>query len=165
MAYIPTPLGRPTKYNKKMAKKICDVIATHTEGLKTVCKMYSWMPAHVQINKWRRKYPEFRTLFAQAKLEQAELLAEDCLDIADNTDLDSILKENKDGEEYEVANNEWINRSRLRVDTRKWLAAKLLPKLYGDAKRVEDLEGQNDLLRQELRTIRSELDAKNQKEF
>lgn len=159
------PGGRPTKYNKKMAKKICNLIATHSEGLKKLSTMYDWMPTESMINKWRVKYSEFRVQYAQAKLLQAELLAESCLDIADDYDRDTIVKTNKDGEEYEVANNEWINRSRLRVDTRKWLAAKLLPKLYGDAKRVEDLEGQNDLLRQELRTIRAELDAKHQKEF
>lgn len=158
-------MARPTKYNQKLVKKICEVVSTHPEGLKKLCGMFEWMPAEAQINKWRIKYPEFRVLYAQAKLIQAELLAEDCLDIADDTRLDTITKTNKDGEEYEVANNEWINRSRLRVDTRKWLAAKLLPKLYGDAKRVEDLEGQNDMLRQELRTIRAELDAKHQKEF
>lgn len=31
-----------------------------------------------------------------------------------------------------VADNEHINRSRLRIDTRKWIAAKLAPKIYGD---------------------------------
>ena len=31
-----------------------------------------------------------------------------------------------------MANNEHIQRSRLRVDARKWIAAKLLPKRYGD---------------------------------
>ena len=36
------------------------------------------------------------------------------------------------GEGVEVPNQEVINRSRLRVDTRKWLASKVIPKIYGD---------------------------------
>ena len=38
-----------------------------------------------------------------------------------------------------VANSEWINRSRLRVDTRKWLAGKLCPRLYGDNVLAQEL--------------------------
>lgn len=159
------PIGRPTKYNEKLSLRICELIATNTDGLKRLCAMHDWMPAHIQINKWRWKYTEFRAQYMQAKMAQAELMAEECVEIADNTLLDTITKTNKDGEHYEVANHEWINRSRLRVDTRKWIAAKLAPKIYGDEKKVQDLEGQNDSLRQELRTLREELDAKSQKEF
>jgi hypothetical protein len=36
------------------------------------------------------------------------------------------------GYEKEVVNNEVVNRSKLRVDTRKWLMAKMKPKVYGD---------------------------------
>ena len=165
MAKKPRPVGRPTKYNEKLALRICELVATNTAGLHTLCADNDWMPADAQIKKWRWKYPEFRALYAQAKAAQAELLAEECIDIADYTLLDTITKTNKDGDDYEVANHEWINRSRLRVDTRKWFASKLAPKIYGDAKAVEDLTGQNDILRQELRTLRAELDAKSQKEF
>ncbi len=123
------------------------------------------MPKHVTINEWRWKIPGFSTLYAQAKVAQADLLAEECVDIADDMSRDSLTKSNREGEEYEVANTEWINRSRLRVDTRKWLASKLIPKIYGDAKRVEELEGQNDVLKAELRELREELDAKHKKDY
>jgi hypothetical protein len=33
---------------------------------------------------------------------------------------------------YNVENKEWTNRSRLRIDARKWVASKLKPKVYGD---------------------------------
>ena len=55
-------------------------------------------------------------------------MAEEMLLISDDISRDTIL--NKKGEE--VCNSEYINRSRLRVDTRKWLCAKLMPKVYGE---------------------------------
>jgi hypothetical protein len=55
------------------------------------------------------------------------------LDIADDTSLDT--RKGKDGDEQ--PNTEWITRSRLRVETRKWMAGKLRPKVYGDKIDVE----------------------------
>lgn len=162
---VKTVIGRPSIYSDELAERICDLVATNSSGLKKLCSENDWMPRHVTINQWRWKKPGFSTQYAQAKVAQADLLAEECIEIADETSRDSILKSNREGEEYEVANSEWINRSRLRVDTRKWLASKLIPKVYGDAKRVEDLEGQNSALRSELTSIREELNAKHKKEY
>jgi len=118
--------GRPTDYNAEIAALICERVATSTLGLRLLCEQ-SDMPSKFTVNLWRYKHTEFSTLYAQAKLVQADLLAEECLDIADDDSRDT--KVNFDGEE--VCNTEFIARSRLRIDTRKWLAAKLLPKQYG----------------------------------
>lgn len=119
--------GRPTDYNEAIAALICDRVATSTLGLNKLCTMYDDMPSKFTVNLWRYKHPEFSSLYAQAKLVQADLLAEECLDIADDSTDDTII--NSDG--FDVCNTEWINRCRLRIDTRKWLASKLLPKQYG----------------------------------
>ena len=58
--------------------------------------------------------------------------ADEILDICDDGSNDWIERQNKDGSTYETVNSEVINRSRLRVDTRKWLLSKLMPKKYGD---------------------------------
>ena len=68
-------------------------------------------------------------MYARAKEQQAHVHAEDALDIADERSGD-VLKVTEDGETRWDYEN--INRSKLRVDTRKWFAAKLLPKVYGD---------------------------------
>ncbi len=65
---------------------------------------------------------------SRAREAQAEIRADEIVDIADDASDD--LTTDKDGKL--VANNEHIQRSRLRVDARKWIAAKLLPKRYGD---------------------------------
>lgn len=53
-----------------------------------------------------------------------EAMAEEILEISDNTENDRT--------ELGLVNHENINRSRLKVDTRKWLMSKLAPKRYGE---------------------------------
>jgi len=78
--------------------------------------------------RWLLNNKEFQDKYAQAREAQADYLLEELLDIADD----------KSGDTYEDAkgnikvDHENINRSRLRVDTRKWVIAKLAPKKYGD---------------------------------
>ncbi len=129
------PGGRPTDYCKEMADLICERVATHTIGLKQLCSMYEDLPVQSTINLWRFKHAEFSEQYAQAKLMQADLLAEECLDIADDDSRDHKINP-ETGDEY--LNTEFVARSRLRIDTRKWLAAKLLPRQYGESKKEED---------------------------
>ena len=90
--------------------------------------MYDDMPAKITINQWRNKYPEFAAQYAQAKISQIETLVDEIIDIADDAAQDEIIND----QGARVCNSEFIARSRLRIDTRKWLAAKLIPRLYGD---------------------------------
>jgi hypothetical protein len=70
--------------------------------------------------------------YARAKEEMAEHFAEEMLEIADDGSNDWIERELERGNVIKVADHEHIARSRLRVDTRKWLMSKLLPKKYGE---------------------------------
>lgn len=135
--------GRPTDYTPELGSLICQRVATSTLGLNKIC-MADDMPVKSTVNLWRYKYPEFSAQYAQAKLVQADLLAEECIDIADDDSND--IKVNFEGEE--VANTEFIARSRLRIDTRKWLASKLLPKQYGPV--VEDKKSISDSVVEKL---------------
>jgi hypothetical protein len=132
------PGGRPTKYSPEIVELICERVATHDMGLRRLTDLYDDMPDKVTINIWRRKYPEFRSQYAQAKCEQIEFLTEDILDIADDSRNDWMESLNDDGnfQGYKV-NGDHIQRCKLRVDTRKWLASKLAPKIYGDKKQEE----------------------------
>lgn len=138
------PAGRPTDYNETIAALICERVATSTLGLYKLCRMYDDMPDKTTVNLWRYKHPEFSTRYAQAKLVQADLLAEECLDIADDSANDTLINE----EGFEACNTEWINRCRLRIDTRKWLASKLLPKQYGPV--IEDKNTVSDKIVERL---------------
>ena len=139
--------GRPSDYTKEKGDLICQRIATHDIGLPRLCKMYTDMPDEKTIQRWRYQFEEFRLKYAQAKMFQADLLAEECLDIADSSTPQDVGVD------------------RLRVDTRKWLASKLLPKQYGDKLLLEQKTEENEELKKELLALRSELDERNRKEF
>ena len=119
--------GRPTDYTQELADLICERIATHGIGLKKLCEMYDDIPEKVTIRRWCLKYPQFRSQYAQAKFLQIETLVDEIIDIADDSSHDITLTD----QGKEVCNSEFIARSRLRIDTRKWLASKLVPKVYG----------------------------------
>jgi hypothetical protein len=69
--------------------------------------------------------PEFAEQYAHARDSQADTLADEILDIADDGSNDYM----GDDETY---NGDAVARSKLRVDARKWIASKLKPKKYGD---------------------------------
>lgn len=124
--------GRPTLYTQELADLICLRVATCTFGLTRMCELYDDIPTKFTINLWRYKYPEFSTQYAQAKLRQCDLLAEEILEIADDATNDWMETFGDEGEVGYKLNGEHVQRSRLRIDTRKFLAAKLLPKQYGE---------------------------------
>ncbi len=72
--------------------------------------------------------PEFSEQYARAREAQADKLAEEALQIADDGRSDTYV----DADGNVKTDTEVIQRSKLRVDTRKWLASKMAPKKYGD---------------------------------
>lgn len=122
--------GRPEIYNDEMAIKLLSEIASTSKSLRTICKMDD-MPSVTTVLKWLRDKPEFAIQYARAKEEQADYLIEEMLDISDDGSND-FMTITKGDASYEIENKEVTNRSRLRVDTRKWIASKLKPKKYGD---------------------------------
>lgn len=124
------PVGRPTVYTQELADQICEQLALGY-SIRTVCRPEG-MPSIQTFFRWIRTKPEFSEQYARAKQESADAMAEDILDIADDGTNDWMERENKDGSTYEVVNHEVLARSRLRVDTRKFLMAKMKPKRYGE---------------------------------
>ncbi len=137
------PVGRPSTYSQEIADEMCELIAMGY-SVRRVC-LLDHMPAISTFFKWLREHEEFSKQYARATEERAEAMAEEILDIADDNTNDTIIMTNKNGQEYETTNKEVVQRSRLRVDTRKWLMAKMKPKRYGDKLDVvsdgEKLEG------------------------
>lgn len=157
--------GRPTMYTDELASRICREIATSTDGLAKICADNEDFPKPKTIYEWRIDNRDFSDKYDAAKRLQADLLATEIMDIADDSRRDNITKINSVGEEYDVCNSEWVARSRLRVDTRKWIASKLLPKVYGDQNKIENLENENHELKAEMLRLREELDEKHKKEY
>lgn len=124
--------GRPTKYDQNIAKEICQTISKTNKSLFSLCETNDHWPCMDTVYEWRLVHKEFSEMYARAKIIQADFLAEETLEIADDSSKDTIIVTDDNGREKEVADHEWINRSRLRVDTRKWITAKLVPRVYAD---------------------------------
>ncbi len=107
--------GRPTIYTDELAKEICDRIA-EGESLKAIC-LSNGMPSRSIIYDWKRDNPIFSDMYAQAKRDQADSLADEIHYIAD-TEPDPA-------------------KARVRVDARKWTASKLRPGSYGERAQVD----------------------------
>lgn len=123
------PGGRPEIYTQELADAVCENIAKGY-SMRTVCALEG-MPSLTTVFKWLRTYKEFAEQYAYATQERTEAMSEDILDIADDGSNDLMLIQ-KGSQVYEVENKEVTNRSRLRVDTRKWLMSKMKPKKYGE---------------------------------
>ncbi len=109
--------GRPSRYTPDLAAVICGRLAGG-ESLRTICADKD-MPAISTVMGWLfdGDHGEFSEQYARAREAQAELRADEITDIADGV---------------EHGASEAVQAARLRVDARKWIAAKLLPKRYGD---------------------------------
>jgi hypothetical protein len=127
MTEIKTKRGRPTTYTLDLTKEICDSIASSSKGTKRLCKENKHWPCQDTLFTWLKIYPEFSEQYAQAKRCQIEVFIDEILDIADDSSQDEVM--NAQGSI--TCNSQFIARSRLRIDTRKWLASKLVPKIYG----------------------------------
>lgn len=141
--------GRPSGYSQELADLICERLA-QGESLRSVCRDEG-MPAISSIFKWMREHEAFSKQYALAKQESADAMAEDIMDIADDGTNDWMEKTNADGEIIGwTLNGEHVQRSKLRVDARKWLMAKMKPKKYGDKTEVHNTHSFADMTDDEL---------------
>ncbi len=129
--------GRPSIFTAKLATDICERIA-EGESLRSICRDEK-MPAISTVMKWlleadKKTFSEQYDIACNAR---AELMFEELLEIADDGTNDYLERERQDGTTFETLNGEHIQRSRLRVDTRKWYLSKVLPKKFGDKQAVE----------------------------
>lgn len=124
-----------TKYTSEQADVICERLAMG-ESMRSICRDES-MPAMSTVFKWLRENEEFSQQYARAKEESADALFEDLLEIADDGSNDWMERNGADGSNGGwVVNGEHIQRSRLRIDARKWAMSKLKPKKYGEKLQV-----------------------------
>lgn len=118
-----------TVFTQELFDSICQQIATSSTSTRNICKAHQIDP--VTFYRWLQKDEDLRNQYARAKEDQVEFLIDEMLEIADDgsNDLMTIVKGDM---EYEMENKEVTNRSKLRLDTRKFIASKLKPKKYGD---------------------------------
>ena|ERR1035437_1203728 len=126
----PRPVGRPSKFTPELADNICNLLSDGW-SLRRVCEL-EIMPEKITVLRWLRDDEVFRTQYTRAKQESADSLTDEILDIADDARNDWMKDDYNKGKTpgYQL-NGEHIQRSKLRIDSRIWLASKLKPKKYG----------------------------------
>jgi hypothetical protein len=95
------------------------------------------MPGKSTVYGWLQTNPEFKAKYREAREAQMYGLADDLMDIANDGRNDWMERNGKDGTPGYVLNGEHVQRSRLRIDTIKFLLAKMLPKEFGDTVKAE----------------------------
>ena len=126
--------GHQTCYTSQLANEICERISLG-ETLAGICRDRH-MPPRTSILEWVRTNRDgFADRYACARDRQLEHWADELVDISDDARNDWM---ERNGEVQ--FNNENVQRSRLRIDTRKWLLCKLKPDKYG-ARILSEQEG------------------------
>lgn len=136
--------GRPSKYRPLLARRICESIESGL-SLRQTCQLEG-MPAASAVHRWLNDHPEFQEQYAKARQVLCEHWADEILDIADDGTNDWMNRPGDDGEEVRVIDHEHIARSRLRVDTRKWVLSKLSPKKWGDKQEIDVINSDGSIV-------------------
>ena len=103
--------GRPTKYTKKLADEIIEKMESG-KTLSEICRDEK-MPHRGTVIRWSQSDRcGFRDRYEKAQDIRALTMVDEIIDIADNSNGETA-------------------RDRLRVDARKWIVSKLIPK-YSD---------------------------------
>lgn len=117
-------------YSKENINKITDYIFSEIEkgrALRNILKDKD-MPSPATFYLWIEEDENKLKRYTRATTIRADIIFDDIINIADENINDTYI--NDDGKE--VVNNDVIQRSRLRIDARKWVLGKLNPKKYGD---------------------------------
>ena len=80
-------------------------------------------PTYDAVQRHMRSHPDIRRQYDEAIEIRADYLAETLIDISETP-----IPEGLDGPYLSA----WINQMKIKIETRKWTAAKLRPKAWGD---------------------------------
>jgi hypothetical protein len=122
--------GRPVKYNKVIADEICERLLDG-ESLREICSEEGFPPESTVRRWYVEDIDGFAAHYAKSREAGWLKMAEELADIADNGENDWMKSNDPENEGYKF-NGEHYQRSRLRLDTRKWILSKMLPKIYGE---------------------------------
>lgn len=115
------PIAHTREQRLAVMDEICVLIA-NGKGLKRICEENPQYPSRVTILRWCGQDPEIATMYRSALSMRAELYADEMEEMAQEA-------RGKAAEEVQAI--------KLIVNTRQWIASRLLPKMYGDKQLIE----------------------------
>lgn len=122
-------MAKPYPWTPEVEDELLNRIAKG-ESMVDICSD-DWLPGQTTVYKRLADDAEFAKRYAHAREVQADTIFDEILQIADDARNDWMERRGEDDAGW-VANGEHIQRSRLRIDARKWMAGKLRPKVYGE---------------------------------
>jgi hypothetical protein len=116
-------------YNQAIADEVCERIA-QGETLRAICREEG-KPSHATIYNWLDENADFALRFAHARELGEELIAQECLSIAD-TPMFGVERTIKPDGSVEEKQSDMLGHRKLQIDTRLKLLAKWNPKKWGE---------------------------------
>jgi hypothetical protein len=117
-------IGRPLEYTAEQGAELCEWIR-EGKGMTSWCRKTGRAPDAVY--RWLRSVPAFREAYTAAQEDRADTLADQLMEVVDGLPPDATM------EQVQIA--------KLRLEARKWIAAKLRPSRWGDRQVVEHTGG------------------------
>ena len=144
--------GRPTDYTNELAERICGELITG-RTLRDVCRD-AGMPAESTVRLWAQVDRDgFAARYRRAREIGYHAMADEILEIADDAGGDFVARKRGSSDGEPVVDHEHVSRSRLRVETRRWLLGKALPKIYGDRLDLKATHEAGDSLTELMKAI------------
>ena len=134
--------GRPSGYTQEIADVICERLA-NGESLRRICRDDD-MPEMRTVMRWLNAREEFCQQYVRARELQAECIFDEMAEIADDGTNDWMASNAPDCEGYKI-NGEHVQRSKLRIDARKWMLAKMAPRKYGDKQQIDHVSSDGSM--------------------
>ena len=122
----------PPEIREAIIEHVLHEVAMTEKGIRHICADDGRINVQT-FYEWIEADPALGERYARAQAKRMEVMAERILEIADDSSGDTFV----DAKGKEHTDYENIQRSKLRVDTRKWLMSKLAPKKYGDRAELE----------------------------
>jgi hypothetical protein len=129
------PRFRPTVPSAALLEAICERIANGQTTSEVVRD--ETMPTWNVLYRWREQDEDFNRAYTIARQSCCEKWADEIIEIADDASNDYVERVLKNGGTQTVWSRENFERSRLRVDSRKWTASKVLRHVYGEKSEVD----------------------------
>lgn len=108
--------GRPSDFTDEIATRICDLLMDGL-SMRSICQADD-MPHRTTVVRWLERYPEFASMYVDARTLQADLMDDMILETAN------------------ACTPAMAQADRVKISAFQWRAAKLKPKVYGDKAEV-----------------------------
>lgn len=125
--------GRPTRYNERDAELI---LANLRNGLtlRETCRVNEDFPAESTVRLWvSDPHHPFSAQYHRAREIGAWSMFDEIVEISDDGRNDWVERRDAEGNVVGYAlNGEHVQRSKLRIEVRKWVLGKMIPQAFAD---------------------------------